>query len=113
MAGNVMFGELDKFLEDDFFEEYTTGWLFLAHGTYVIDWFACIEVNAYDKQIYPASFQEETLDVSQERLDYIQQIATQYRDIGVTAGQQLIALSTCSSESTNGRVVLIGWLHEA
>jgi sortase B len=113
MAGNVMFGELRNFLEDDFFEENTTGWLFLADGTFEIDWFACVEVNAYDRKIYPTSFHSETLDVSQARLDYIQQIATQYRDIGVTAGDQLIALSTCSVETTDGRIVLIGYLHEA
>jgi sortase B len=113
MDGNVMFGELKYFVEDEYFQEHTTGWLFLPHATYQIDWFACIEVSAYDRQIYPVSFQEESWETSQARLDYIQQIATQYRDIGVIASDQLIALSTCSVETTDGRIVLIGYLHEA
>jgi sortase B len=41
-------------------------------------------------------------------LDDIRQTAQQYRDIGVTASDHLIALSTCSDTETNGRTLLIG-----
>jgi sortase B len=111
MAGKVMFGEITDFLEEDYFEEHTTGWLFLADKTYEIKWFACLSTNAYDKYMYGllASSRE---NVQQERLDYIQENATQYRDLGVTADQQLIALSTCSSGETDGRTILVGWLQE-
>jgi hypothetical protein len=44
----------------------------------------------------------------EELLGYIEEIAVQYRDIGVTASDQIIALSTCEMASTDGRVLLIG-----
>jgi sortase B len=43
-----------------------------------------------------------------ELLDYLQENATQYRDIGVSASDRLVALSTCSAAATDGRVILIG-----
>jgi sortase B len=46
----------------------------------------------------------------EELLEYIEETATQYRDIGVTASDQLVALSTCEEATTDGRVLLIGRL---
>ena len=36
--------------------------------------------------------------------------AVQQRDIGVTAQDRLVALSTCAGSETNGRVVVLGRL---
>jgi sortase B len=107
MEGNVMFGELPNFVEDDYFESHSTGKLYTPEHTYSITWFACVETQAYDKMLfYPNQYSDEA---SQEALlTYIQESATQYRDIGVTASDQLLALSTCSNANTDGRVVLIG-----
>jgi hypothetical protein len=41
-------------------------------------------------------------------LNYIQEKATQYRDVGVTTSDQIVALSTCQSAETDGRVILVG-----
>lgn len=102
-----MFGELPNFVEDDYFESHSTGKLYTPEHTYSITWFACVETQAYDKMLfYPNQYSDEA---SQEALlTYIQESATQYRDIGVTASDQLLALSTCSNANTDGRVVLIG-----
>jgi sortase B len=43
-------------------------------------------------------------------LDYIKNNSIQYREIGVSASDQIIALSTCLDTTTNGRVILIGRL---
>jgi sortase B len=109
MAGKVMFGEITDFLKDSFFEENTTGWLFLADRTYKIEWFACVETSAYDKYFYAISPNEDQ-QTRQERLDHIQEIATQYRDLVVTPEDQIIALSTCLDSTTDGRAILIGRL---
>jgi sortase B len=109
MAGNVMFGELTDFLDAQYFQEHKTGWLYLADRTYKIYWFASIETLSYDEMLYTMT-ESDSEELCQERLDYIQQQATQYRDIGVTADQQLISLSTCLDTSTDGRALLIGWL---
>jgi sortase B len=109
MAGKVMFGEIPSFLEEEYFDEHPTGWLLLANKTYKIYWIACIQTDAYDKYVYQVS-PDESAEVSQERLEYLKKNAQQFRDLGVTADDQLIALSTCSDATTDGRAVLIGWL---
>jgi sortase B len=109
IEGNLMFGEIPEFLDDEFFEEHTTGTLFLPEYTRQIQWFACMEKNAYDvKLFHPTNYED--VEPREELLDYIQDEATQYRDIGVTTSDQIIALSTCESAVTDGRVLLIGRL---
>jgi sortase B len=49
-----------------------------------------------------------TQESKEELLAYIQEIAQQYRDIGVTASDRIVALSTCQDSTTNGRVILVG-----
>jgi sortase B len=107
MEGNVMFGELTNFVEEDYFESHETGKLYTPEKTFSIVWFACIETDSLDKKMfYPENITTEASE--EELLEYIQESATQYRDIGVTASDQLLALSTCSDASTDGRVLLIG-----
>lgn len=53
---------------------------------------------------------EVPLTIKPLQLNIIQGTAVQYRDIGVTAKDQIIGLSTCSEAVTNGRVVLFGRL---
>jgi sortase B len=111
IEGNLMFGEIPEFLEQEFFEEHTTGTLFLPECTRQIEWFACMKKDAYDvKLFHPTYYQDE--ESKNELLDYIREESEQYRDIDVTASDQLIALSTCETADTDGRVLLIGRLSE-
>jgi sortase B len=104
-----MFGEIPEFLEQEFFEEHTTGTLFLPECTRRIQWFACMEKDAYDAKLFhPTNYEDE--ESRNELLDYIREESEQYRDIGVTASDQIIALSTCESATTDGRILLIGRL---
>jgi sortase B len=107
MAGNVMFGEIPEFLEANYFQSHATGTLFLPDQTYEIQWFACVETDAFDRYLY-CPLRDASDTMMEELIDYIGETAKQYRDIGVTTSDRLIALSTCSSTSTNGRIVLIG-----
>jgi sortase B len=107
IEGNVMFGELTNFVEEDYFESHATGHLYTPDHTYSVKWFACVETSAYDEMLFcPSSYTDEASQ--EELLTYIQESATQYRDIGVTASDQLLALSTCADTTTDGRVLLIG-----
>jgi sortase B len=112
MAGNVMFSEILEFMEQDFFDGHTTGVLFLPGHTRQIEWFACVKTNAYDVHLFrPVDVDSE--EAVSELLDYIEEKAVQYRDIGVTASDQIIALSTCETADTDGRVMLIGRMSAA
>jgi sortase B len=109
MAGDVMFGEIPYFLKTGYFQKHTTGTLFLPNQTCDIQWFACVETDAYDQYMYGLIYadDENSTEKMNALLDDIRQTAQQYRDIGVTASDHLIALSTCSDTETNGRTLLI------
>jgi sortase B len=107
MAGKVMFGEIPEFLEEAYFQEHTTGTLYLLDDSSCqIEWFACISTDAYDQVFNPTTYKSRT--EKQELLDYLEESAVQYRDLGVTVRDRIIALSTCSEASTDGRVLLFG-----
>lgn len=108
MENEAMFGVLDRFLEQDFFAEHTSGQLYLAGTRYRIELFAALETDAYDKMVFAASVQSEQDQT--ERLAYIKEQADQYREIGVTASDRILAMSTCAGSFTNARTILFGRL---
>jgi sortase B len=107
MDAEAMFGEIPYFLKSDYFESHKTGVVFTLEHTYYIEWFACLETDAYDIQIYNPTYYSSQSRMS-ELLDYLESNATQYRDVGVSESDRLVALSTCTAAATNGRVVLVG-----
>lgn len=108
MDNGGMFGDVMQFIDGEYFQNHQTGTLFLPDSTWQIDLFACIEADAYDRLIYGVEPEYET----QALLDYLAQSSTQYRDIGVTASDKIVGLSTCKDAETNGRVILFGRLEE-
>ena len=107
MDNGGMFGDVMEFLDEGYFKSHQTGTLYLPHATYGITLFACIEADGYDRLIYRPGRECEDM---QELLDYLKSSSTQYRDIGVTADDQIIGMSTCVDAVTNGRAILFGRL---
>lgn len=108
MDGEVMFGELAYFTEQAYFEEHTTGVLYLPDRTCRIEWFACFQTDAYDERVFtPGNLNDSDQSAL---LAWVRENALQYREIGVTEQDQLLALSTCSDASTNARTILMGRL---
>jgi sortase B len=112
MEGKVMFGELPEFQEEKYFKTHTGGTLCTPDQIFTITWFACIYTDAYDIKIFkPTSY--ETEEDKEELLSYLKENAVQYRELDdLTIENQIIALSTCSDATTNGRVVLFGRLEK-
>ncbi len=108
MDNGGMFGDVVEFVDADYFESHTSGTLYLSGGTYPVELFACMEVDAYDRLVYAPG---ERCDLG-ELLEYIRGSATQYRDIGVNTSDRIIGMSTCLDAVTNGRIVLFGRLCE-
>ena len=108
MDNAAMFSDVMEFLDAGYFESHQTGTLFLADKTYEITLFACIEADGYDSLIYNPGPDFQT----GELLQYLKTSSTQYQDIGVTAEDKIIGLSTCVDAQTTERAVLFGRLEE-
>ena len=108
MEGGAMFGDVVEFRDKSYFDSHETGTLYLPGKAIPITFFACVSTDAFDSVVYHPDAQPAG-DVT-TLLNYLQGTAVQYRDIGVTAKDQIIGLSTCSEAVTNGRVVLFGRL---
>ena len=77
----------------------------LAHLTAIKE---LMEADGYDRLIYSPGPDYDNGPL----LEYIRTTANQYRDIGVTSGDQIIGLSTCVDAQTTERAVLFGRLEE-
>jgi len=105
MEKKVMFGELGQFSNKEMFETHRYGTLYYNGKDHGIDFFAFLHISAYDKLIYAPGISE---DQRQDYLNSIVSDAIHKREIEITEKDQIVLLVTCSSESTNGRDVLVG-----
>ena len=106
MENNVMFGEIGRFSEKDYFNARRYGTLFFEGQEFGIEFFAFVHADANDTKIFRPNVTETT--AKQAYLDLIMDMALHVRsDVSVTINDRIVLLSTCSSESTNGRDILI------
>jgi sortase B len=106
MEKSTMFGELGLFSGEDYFNERPYGNLYYEGEDHGIEFFSFLHVDAYDTSVFAAAVQGE--DMQQAYLDNILAKSMYKRDIGVTIQDRIVLLTTCSSESTNGRDILVG-----
>ena len=110
MANHKMFGDLDLYREQEFWSENTTGTLILPDCSYKLEIFACMQVSASEDAIF--SVQQWQTDAS-GLLDFVRNHAENIHQetmdqIGRSEDLlQILALSTCSSEFTDARTVLL------
>lgn len=112
MDSGAMFGDVTKFKEKEYFQKHKTGTLSLELDTEEIQWFACVDTDAYDSIIYnPQNYNGENRS---ELLEYIKAHAVQYTEPEEKEGAdaRILGLSTCSEDQTNGRTILFGILRE-
>lgn len=108
MDNGAMFGDISHFVEKEYFDKHQQGELITFDATYKIEIFACMATNSGNYLIYNTSNQG-----SREirgLLDHIKTKSNQYKDIGVNENDKIIAFSTCSEATTNGRIVVFGKL---
>lgn len=110
MVGGRMFGDLDRYKEKKFFDENTAaGVLMTPAGTYNLELYACLVVPASDDVIFRPGVGRGEIDriigYAAENAMYIRQEAAQV--LAENSGAKLLALSTCSSEFTDARTVVL------
>ncbi|MGX6979702.1 class B sortase [Vagococcus elongatus] len=106
MEKSAMFGDLDLFFDQDFFEKHPYGNLYFDGKDHGIEFFAFMEVDAFDTSIFytPVTGDE----AKNTYLQTIQQKSMYTRPMDISINDRLILLSTCTENSTNGRHILIG-----
>ena len=105
MDNGAMFGDLDRFLDPDFFEEHQEG-LFVYPGvSYDIHFFAAMETDAYDDNVYLAGNRD-----LKQLISYISEHASVQKPLVAKDAEKIIALSTCADAKTNGRLLVFGVL---
>lgn len=100
MAGGYMFGCLDKFAEETYFNEHRTGLLTLVDGTmYEVRSFAFFYCDASDDEIFNISFEMD----NDARIQWIKERSTFFE---APSNSHIVLFSTCTSPLSTNRTIL-------
>lgn len=106
MDGNKMFGKLSSYLKKDYFNNHLTGTVYADNELYDVKIFASVYTNSFNEIFY----NPQNVDSVQNKLNLISYIKTNARQfdnsISFKESDRIIGMSTCSSETTNGRVIV-------
>ena len=113
MDNGAMFGSLDKFRNKNYFSTHQTATIAgKDNAVYDVTFFAVISTDAYEDQVYNVGNRaKEVMDFLTGDRDSDAGIGTQviiYDQAAAAGASKIIALSTCASADTNGRLVLFG-----
>ncbi len=108
MENGAMFGDIDKYVSDDFLAKHHDGFLRTPDGNYRLTIFAAISTDAYEDMIYRYNDSNEN---RKELAEFIRKHAIctygDYLDKELSGLNKLVMLSTCESGDTFGRMVLL------
>ena len=109
MADSRMFGDLDLYKDEAFFRENRRGMLILPDKTFELEIIACLLVGASEDMIFEPDAVRHDI---QALLDYTEENALFIHDDVLawareTENLQILALSTCSSEFTDARTIVL------
>jgi len=101
MKNESMFGTLKSFNGKAFFDENKYGFVFLPYETLTLEFFTYMVVNpTREKEIY-------AVELDDTYFDHIKQNARYYRDVGLTADDRIVTLSSCNYEFQDAKMVLL------
>ena len=104
MDNGRMFGDLDKFLDEGFFNQNQTGTRYLPDRTLDLQVCAVVKADAYDSVYYGTPAGTDRMPALAEK---VAQDAVFQRDGMPSASDQVVALSTCASSGVNERTLLL------
>ncbi|MDR2360345.1 MAG: class B sortase [Oscillospiraceae bacterium] len=105
MEKQTMFGEIGLFSAKTYFDDHAYGNLYYDGKNHGLEFFAFLHADAYDSGIFTPRIDGD--EARQRYLGNLLEKSRYTRDIGVTTDDHIILLSTCSSDSTNGRDILV------
>lgn len=110
MQKNAMFGELSNFEDPTYFDQHPNGRLFYDNEWHDIDFFAFLYTDAYDPIAFNATLTGS--EQAKSYYEYIKEKAINFKTLPFEQNEHYIALSTCATESTNGRYILVGQIKQ-
>ncbi len=105
MANSNMFGDLDLYKDPKFFRENTTGTLITQDGVYDLTVLALLLVSASEDNIFEVPRNQDPDTVIRYTLENAELISDKMPQLGEEV--QFFALSTCSSEFTDARTIVL------
>ena len=103
MDNGAMFGDIDRYLESGFLDSHQEGFIVTPDGTYDVRFFALVRTVAYEDTVYAVGNRN-----LEELIAYITENAIVKTTVDASGVKKVVALSTCTDFSTNGRLVLFG-----
>ena len=109
MEKHRMFGDLDLYEDEDFFNENTTGTLILPDRSYNLEIFACLLVDSSEEAIFSPSQWQTDID---GLLEFAEANATYLHEDTIALlreeeNPQVLGLSTCSTAYSDARTVIL------
>lgn len=108
MSSSKMFGDIDKFKKEKFFNENKTGVLITPNKTFKLEIFAVLVVADSNPVVFNPENSKNTDKILKCAEDWsLHRDETAMTQIKRNPSAQVIALSTCSSDFTDARTVLL------
>ena len=109
MENSGMFGDLDLYKDQAFFDDNKTGMLILPDRSYNLEIFACLLVEAGEDAIFDLELWQNDID---GLLSYAKDNSLHLREETINKLEQMenpkvLALSTCSTEFTDARTIIL------
>ena len=106
MDNQVMFGEIASFADEDYFNARKYGSLYIDGKEHGLSFFAFLHADAYDFDVFRTDIVTE--DEKSAYLALLLDMALHIRpDVPISIDDRIVLLSTCSTDSTNGRDILL------
>lgn len=105
MGNGTMFADIPNYENEEYFMNHSYGWLTDEDEVRLIDFFAVARTSD-TSGLYLADPTFEEWDLQ------LRNSASIYKEIGISADNHLITLSTCTSAEGNSRTILVGKIIE-
>ena len=104
MDNGAMFGDIDNYIDMDYFISHRKGILMTPEKNYELSVFASMKTDAYETDVY--SIPERAGRSMNDVISYIRSKSIIYMENNAEKISKIVVLSTCANASTNGRVVI-------
>ncbi len=103
MDNGAMFGALDSFASESYFDSHREGVIVSTSGVYDLYTFAVVRTHAYEAKVYNVGGKS-----AEDIIHFIENAegTVIYRQGIANANSKIVALSTCAAADTDGRLVV-------